>query len=258
MNRNSNTYIILYASIMVIVVAALLSVAAYALKGRQTANVEMEKKAAILGALGWQQQPEDSREKEAYIDEAYAQYVTDSYAVNDRGERISDVNAFDMLNNLKGEFDKPASERTLPVFVGRGADNKTLYVLPVWGAGLWGPIWGYVALEDDWTTIAGVVFDHKSETPGLGAEIATPAFAKQFVGKSIFEGANLTSIAVLKGTNASAGNVHAVDAVSGGTITSRGVEAMLRRCLEDYEPYIRRQREAVQQAPANENSNSHA
>ena len=155
--------------------------------------------------------------------------------------------AFGLLDKLKDEYAKPQAERQLPVFVARLDDGTVLNVLAVYGAGLWGPIWGYIALGSDWDTIRGAVFDHQGETPGLGAEITTPAFSGQFIGKTIFDGEEFTGIAVLKGAGASAGNDHAVDAISGGTITSRGVESMLRNCLEAYLPLIRKQQAAVAQ-----------
>ena len=155
--------------------------------------------------------------------------------------------AFGLLDKLKDEYAKPQAERQLPVFVARLDDGTVLNVLAVYGAGLWGPIWGYIALGSDWDTIRGAVFDHQGETPGLGAEITTPAFSGQFIGKTIFDGEEFTGIAVLKGAGASAGNDHAVDAISGGTITSRGVESMLRNCLEAYLPLIRKQQAAAAQ-----------
>jgi Na+-transporting NADH:ubiquinone oxidoreductase subunit C len=97
-------------------------------------------------------------------------------------------------------------------------------------------------LDGDWDTISGVVFDHKGETPGLGAEITTPKFRDQFVGKRIFDGSELVGITVLKGAGSSRGNDHAVDAISGGTITSRAVETMIRATLAEYKPYIEKQR----------------
>ncbi len=121
-------------------------------------------------------------------------------------------------------------------------DGGRLYVIPVTGSGLWGPIWGYVAVEGDWNTISGVVFDHKGETPGLGAEIVGEKFTGQFVGKRLFEGDELVGITVMKGAGASAGNDHAVDAISGGTITSRAVETMIFTTLKQYEPYINAQK----------------
>ena len=103
------------------------------------------------------------------------------------------------------------------------------------------PIWGTIALKSDWRTVAGISLDHKSETPGLGAEINTDAFENQFIGKSIFdENMQFTSIKLIKG-GAGPDNPHGVDAISGGTLTCNGVTAMLKNCLSNYEPFIKKQ-----------------
>ena len=231
MNKNSNVYIIIYASVMIIIVAVLLSVASMALKSRQQANIAVEKQGAILSTIGLGGDADKVKDKTKYIEQEYEKYITDSYVVNGEGDRVEGAAAFGLLDKLKDEYAKPQAERQLPVY----------------GAGLWGPIWGYIALGSDWDTIRGAVFDHQGETPGLGAEITTPAFSGQFIGKTIFDGEEFTGIAVLKGAGASAGNDHAVDAISGGTITSRGVESMLRNCLEAYLPLIRKQQAAAAQ-----------
>jgi Na+-transporting NADH:ubiquinone oxidoreductase subunit C len=108
-------------------------------------------------------------------------------------------------------------------------------VIPVYGAGLWGPIWGYIALEANMNTVKGIVMDHSGETPGLGAEITTDKVQSSFVGKTIFEGTEFVSVSMKKG---GATNNHEVDAISGGTKTCDGVNAMLRTCVEGYLPYI--------------------
>jgi len=251
MNKNSNVYIMIYASVMIVIVAVLLSVASMALKSRQQANIAVEKQGAILSTIGLGGDADQVKDKTKYIEGEYKKYITDSYVVNGEGDRVEGVEAFSLLDKLKDEYAKSQSERELPVFVARLDDGTVLNVLAVYGTGLWGHIWGYLALGDDWDTIRGAVFDHQGETPGLGAEIATPAFSGQFIGKTIFDGGEFSGIAVLKGAGASAGNDHAVDAVSGGTITSRGVESMLRDCLEAYLPLIRKQQAAgrVQQQP---------
>jgi hypothetical protein len=124
----------------------------------------------------------------------------------------------------------------------------TIYIIPVLGKGLWGPLWGYVALKNDYNTIVGVVFDHKGETPGLGAEIATPTFQKQFSGKKIFDdNENFVSVSVVKGGVANSGisAEYGVDAISGGTITSNGLANMLKICLANYEKYFKNRREEI-------------
>lgn len=224
---------------MVVVVALVLAYASLSLQDRQNANVENEVKGAILQTIGQSGDVSKAKDKTAYINEQYAKYIVESFAVNAHGERVGDANAFELLRNLKAEYDKPADERTLPVFVSRDDSGVERYILPLQGSGLWGPVWGYIALESDWDTIYGAVFDHKGETPGLGAEIASEAFEGQFRGKTIFRDGKLVSIAVAKGKGAAGADArHTVDAISGGTITSRGVESMLRDNLFGYLPYI--------------------
>lgn len=240
MNKNSNTYIITYASVMVVIVAAVLSFAALSLKGVQQENARVEKMGDILRSIGEGGEADRVPDKAAYINEMYRKYIVDSYAVNVEGDKIEGVDAFALLSDLKMQYEKPASERQLPVFVSRNDAGKTSYVIPVWGTGLWGPVWGYVALAEDWDTVEGVVFDHKGETPGLGAEIATAAFQARFKGKKILRDGKVVAIALQKG-GAPDDDPYAVDAVSGGTLTSVGVENMLKNCLSDYDAFIRKQ-----------------
>ena len=145
MNKNSNTYIIAYAAVMVVIVAAVLSFAALSLKGVQAENARVEKMGDILRSIGEGGDADLVKDKAAYINEQYKKYIVDSYAVNVEGDRVEGANAFALLTNLKAEYDKPAAERSLPVFVSRNDEGVTSYVIPVWGAGLWGPVWGYVA-----------------------------------------------------------------------------------------------------------------
>ena len=143
---------------------------------------------------------------------------------------------------MKNEIARAPGQRSLPVFVGT-LDNGTLaYVVPLRGKGLWGPIWGYMSFNPDLNTIYGVTFDHQGETPGLGAEIALDWFQKPFYGKKIFaDSTRFVSIKVLKG-GAPKDDEHAVDAISGGTITSKALEAMLDSCLVQYKTYFIRNR----------------
>ena len=240
MNKNSNGYIIIYATVMIVIVAVLLAFASLSLKDRQNANVRVEKQGAILSSIGLGGDADKADDKTAYIQQEYAKYITDSYVVDSQGNRVDGVDAFSLLDNLKAEFAAKPEERRLPVFIARLDNGNQLAVFPVYGSGLWGPIWGYVALESDWDTIYGANFDHQGETPGLGAEIATAGFSDQFQGKKIFRNGSFSGISVLKGAGASAGNENAIDAVSGGTITSRGVESMIHLSFEAYLPYINR------------------
>lgn len=240
MNKNSNAYIITYATVMVVIVAAILTIASLVLKERQEQNVVMEKRHAILASIGQGKDADKVADKTQYINDEYSKYIKRSLVVDTKGKIIEGANAFNILIGLKSQYDKSFDKRELPIFIA-DVNGKVLNILPVWGKGLWGPVWGYVAIENDWTTISGVVYDHKSETPGLGAEITTAQFTDQFVGKKIFNGVKLVSIKVLKGVGSSKGNISAVDGISGGTITSLGVQNMLLHCLDGYKVYMEEQ-----------------
>jgi len=254
MNTSSNSYTVIYAIVMVVLVAVILSVAALSLKDRQTANVRVEKMSDILRSVGRGAEVKQADDKIAYIEAEYAKYITNSYTINTRGEVTQGTDPFAIALDMKGEYEKPAEERNLPIFEARMDDGTTYYVIPVYGSGLWGPIWGNVALKSDFNTVFGVSFGHQSETPGLGAEIASEVFESQFVDKTIFNGAKLVSIMVMKGAGSSAGNPNAVDAVTGGTITSRAVESMIQSNLAGYEAYFNRMRSDAAQEPVNQTS----
>lgn len=234
MKNFSNTYIFIFSTVMVILVALLLSMAAMQLKPFQDKNIEVEKKQNILSSLRI-----ESTTKNAV--DLYAKYITDSYVINNKGEKQDGVVAFDV--DLKTELEKAASQRLLPVFVGTLDDQSKAYSLPVRGKGLWGPIWGYVSVKPDMNTIYGVTYDHQGETPGLGAEIATKGFQEPFSGKTLFkDSTDFVSIQVEKG-GAKKDDPHAVDAISGGTITSKGLQAMLDSCLVQYKTYFIKNRQ---------------
>ena len=215
MNKNSNLYIVIYSTVMVVVVATLLAVAALALKSRQDANILNEKKEAILASLSLTGQNYDE--------------VIEAFVVNEKGEKIEGKDPIQLLFDLPTAF----AEHTLPVF--QAQDGRI--VVPVSGVGLWGPMWGYVALEKDMNTISGIVLDHAGETPGLGAEVATPKHQAMYKGKTIFEGEEFVSVTLRKG-GAKDPN-HEVDAISGGTKTSDGVTAMLKSSLGAYLPLLK-------------------
>ena len=219
-DTNSKAYIILYSTVMVVIVAILLAVAALALKPRQDANDLNEKKRNILSSLSAE-------------NESYDQFI-DAYVVNKEGQRI-DGDVFALLNDLPTAF----AEGKFPVFEAK--DGRM--VIPVTGMGLWGPVWGYVALEKDMNTISGIIMAHKGETPRLGAEIATPKYQAKFVGKTIFEGDKFVSVTLRKG--GAKDPAHEVDAISGGTKTSDGVTAMLYNSLENYLPLLESKRQAA-------------
>ena len=228
MNVEKNSYTFIFATIMVLIVAALLATTAISLKPFQETNVALEKKQNILSSIG----VDVDRN---IADKEYSKYIIEELVLNNKGEKVDGV-AFDI--DLAKQLKKEPDDQLLPLFVAK-TENGNKYIIPLRGKGLWGPIWGFMALNDDLNTVYGAVFDHKSETPGLGAEINQyELFQKQFEGKEILNGNELVSITVIKG-GAPEGDKHGVDGISGGTITSDGVTDMLLERLTMYESYFR-------------------
>ncbi len=226
MDVNKNSYTFMFAAIMVVVVAVALSSAATSLKPAQDKNVEQEKKQNILSSI----EIEGTR---AEAEDLYPEYVTQALVVNDDQLKEGiDAFAIDMAKEIR----KPVDERDAPLYIAN-KDGNTYFIIPLRGQGLWGPIWGYISLEQDLSTIYGAVFDHKAETPGLGAEIKYPIFTEQFKGKEVLdENGELVGIDVRKGD---AEEYNEVDGISGGTITSEGVEAMISENLQAYIPFLK-------------------
>ncbi len=225
---------------MVVVVAALLSLASTALRPFQQKNVETEKRIDILKSVGRAEEVLKAKNKHEAVGNEFDRVIVEQLVVNQAGEEVDGVDPFTV--NLKEEFAKPEAEQNLPVFIAEIDDGSTKYILPLRGRGLWGPIWGYLSLNDDLNTIYGASFAHQSETPGLGAEIANADFQEQFKGKKIFSNGKLVSVKVVKG-GAPSDDPHGVDAVSGGTITSQGLEDMLIDCLKGYQEYFKKLKE---------------
>ncbi len=229
----SNTYIFVFSLIMVTAVAVLLSFVATQLNPRQQMNVEIEKKQDILRSVGMAENLREVEDKNTYINSQFGEFITETYVIDFRGNRV-EADAFEVALHIEDEVARDPRERNYPVFVYTAEDGHHNYVVPVRGKGLWGPIWGYVAFGSDLNTVSGAVFDHQGETPGLGAEINTDWFQKPFVGKTIFnEQGEFVSIQVVKG-GADPSSQHQVDGISGGTITSNGLEDMLKDCLVGY------------------------
>ena len=226
-NKNSNAYIIIYTVVMVVIVGSMLAFVATWLKPTQDANVLNEQKVSIMKAFG---------EADANFDEVVTMgRVTDGeLTVVDKADKAAVKSVFDLLRNRKN-----LSEATtdLPIFV-YVKDGVTKYVLPIVGKGLWGDIWGYVSLQqtEDNVVITGIVMDHAGETPGLGAEIATEPIQKLFEGKALYNADNEFAVRMQKG---GAQNEHQVDAITGGTKTCDGVNAMLATSIGKYESFLR-------------------
>lgn len=228
-NKQSNVYTVFYVIVLVALVGTGLAFTSMGLRDKQQENINADKMKQILSAV---RISADSKDVAA----TFNSIVTRQIVVNSKGDSIgNDAFNIDVAQQQK----EPVDKRQLPVFVAT-IEGTTKYVVPVRGNGLWGPIWGYVAFDADATTIYGAYFAHEGETPGLGAEIEKPAFSDQFRNKVVFKQGLFLPVNVLKiGTKPQKGEDY-VDAVSGGTITSKGVAAMLDSGLTPYEAYFRK------------------
>ncbi|MCF0205793.1 MAG: FMN-binding protein [Bacteroidales bacterium] len=214
MDKNKNSYIFIYSIILVVFVAGVLSLVAVLLKPKQDKNFEIERKKNILNSL---KIVKETKEVEAAYDALVKMVYVDS---------------------LGNEVQNP--DENSHFFYVANIDGAQKYVFPLNGKGLWGPIWGYISLNEDLNTVYGAYFDHKSETSGLGAEIATEKFQMQFVDKKIYNADN--EFVSVKTNKHGAGNDNEVNAISGATITSTSVSAMIETSLRQYLPYIEKTR----------------
>ena len=227
-NKENSVYIFVYTSVIIVIVSLLLSFTSGALKSRQAANMELDKKKQILSSL-----PAINLEG-ADASALYTTYIKQYVILNADGEVTKEID----------DFKYKASKDEFPLYIAE-IEGQTKYIIPLNGAGLWGAIWGYLALNEDKSTIYGVYFSHASETPGLGANIVTPKFRNQFVGKEIMKEGVFTSIAVMK-TGQIAEGQDQVDAISGGTITSKGVESMFKNCIGNYLAFLKKKKPIVE------------
>ncbi|MBQ0144920.1 MAG: NADH:ubiquinone reductase (Na(+)-transporting) subunit C [Bacteroidales bacterium] len=233
MNTNSNTYTVVYSAIIVIVVAAILAFAAMSLNDRQVANMKAETIGQILTAAKI-----PSGESNAEIIATYKDQIAEAYTVDLKGAKVNELPAEDATiyttSDLKAQNYNIADgvSAELPVYVFKNGTK----VVPIYGAGLWGPVWGYVAITPD-GKIAGATFDHASETPGLGGKIKDdPSFAAQFDGKA-FDFSDAAPFAIVKG-GAPAGKANAIDAITGATMTSKGLDVAINNWVKAYAPVL--------------------
>ncbi len=237
-NRDSNGYTFGFAIALVVVVGVLLAGIAMWTKPFQEKNQEVKKKMDILKAILTDEEYEKIDRKNASTE--FEKYVNlEDAVVLDMNGNVQDAKAFDV--DIKKQFrDKKLKEedKQYPLFIAT-IDGKTAYVIPVVGKGLWGPIWGNICIDDDMRTIKGASFDHKTETPGLGAEIKQNFFIKGWIGEKIAdEDMNFQKFEVVKDKSGST-KESKVDGITGGTITSKGVEEMVNRCLLPYVAYFK-------------------
>ncbi|MST84833.1 NADH:ubiquinone reductase (Na(+)-transporting) subunit C [Hallella mizrahii] len=231
MKTNSNSYTIVYAAVLVVIVAFLLAFVFQALRPAQEANVALDKQKQILYSLnirGLQDQAAAAKYKEVVT----ADEIIDANGnVVDKGSKGGTAAGF-KLNS--GDF----KAGKLAVYV-CSVNGQTKYVIPVYGMGLWGPISGYIALNDDKSTIYGAYFNHESETAGLGAEIKdNQKWQEKFQGKKLFKGDDRNAIAISVLKKRDSNDPNSVDAVTGATLTSNGVTDMLHDCLGQYIKFL--------------------
>ncbi|MFO7616570.1 MAG: NADH:ubiquinone reductase (Na(+)-transporting) subunit C, partial [Bacteroidales bacterium] len=208
------------------------------LKPYQLKNLEIAKKLEILRSVdkAWDLAADQS--KNQFVEGEYEKFITASLVVGPEGDTVAGTDAF-LIEPVK-ELKKDAAQRVYPVFICTHEDGSENFIFPVNGKGLWGPIWGYVALEPDLNTISGVFFDHKGETPGLGSEINTREFQQQFIKLKLFDdGGQFIGIKVNKATEPRI-EFHTVDAISGGTITSKGLQETIYESMIYYLPFIKK------------------
>ena len=243
MNTNGNAYTVIYTTIVVALVAAILAFVAMTLKPKQDANIKAETISQMLTAAQFYTKDECSAMGNDKVLEAYSQTITEAYTINLKGEKVRDLNtevkSIELQDGLKAQNKniKDGSDAAdLPVYV-FNKDGKSVTVVPVYGAGLWGPIWGYIALDEDLQTIVGAYFDHDSETPGLGAKIKDdPSFRAEFIGKKVNVASDPVFSVVKVGTSADENS--SVDAITGATMTSKGLGEAIAFWLKAYAPFL--------------------
>lgn len=253
---DSNVYTVLFAVGMVLVVGALLAFLASSLKPNINENKRIEKQQNILYAMGVNENDESSANfvSTDIAGQDFAKYIKEQLVLEVEGNKIiksSTRQEYMDANNGQEPYlidikkqksqAKSGKSRKLPLFIGE-KDGKTFYVAPIYGKGLWDAIWGYVALNED-MVVQGVYFDHKGETPGLGANIKQRYFMDDFTGEHLLsEDGTFQGITVAKGNNDPKNEDktdYEVDAIAGATITGDGVTAMIKSDLKLYVPYFK-------------------
>ena len=248
--QQSNLYILVFTAIMTLVLGGILSLTSVLLKPAQTIQEELDTKKKIIGAV---MDIGDKRSDNEYMLDLYNKHFT-SVVIDYQGNiQTTDQEGLPWVAeriNIQKNHKTPPQERLAPVFLYREDPNSpqpTAYVFPTFGTGLWDWISGYVALKDDFNTLKGASFDHKSETPGLGARITTPTVQNRYQGKQIFdENDNLISVNMIKGEKGDPLDPHHIDGMSGATMTGKGVNKMLKEYFQYYLNYIQQQRKINQ------------
>ena len=244
MNTNSNTYTIIYTTLIVVLVAAVLAFVSQSLKSRQEANEKADTMSQILTAAGFATKAELQAAGNTAVLERFAQELDRSFTVGTDGQKVADLEADEVYSpkELKQQNYniKDGSAAQLPVFIFKNG----ITVVPVYGAGLWGPVWGYIAFEPGSNVMKGAYFDHESETAGLGAKIKDdPSFQAEFNGESAdFNSANVFDIVkggAPKNPDGTSVADNQIDAITGATMTSNGLDAAIDTWLGAYSAYFK-------------------
>jgi Na+-transporting NADH:ubiquinone oxidoreductase subunit C len=243
LNKNSDNYILIFAVVMTVVLGAVLSFVSLSLAGTQQAERDFEQKKFILLSVMGAEKVEAMTQTEVVA--MYDAQVVD-FVVDQTGKKIENLAAKDVF--VGKEYKKLNKEGTvkqgeilkMPVYQFKSAEGVVLnYILPSYGFGLWDNIWGFVALESDLNTIKGVIFDHKGETPGLGARITEAKVQNRFVGKKMFDANGVASLELMKGEGKDySGEENKVDGMSGATLTSNGLNHMFTNYFNLYKNYF--------------------
>ena len=218
LDTNSDVYAIIYSAVVVVIVAFLLAGVSSLLSPKQQDNIRLDKKKQILASLNIKNVPDAATE--------YDSVIKSDPVINASGEVVKDNGGFEVAND-------DVEDSNLPLYIAE-VNGEKKYIIPMTGNGLWGGIWGYLALNDDCNTVYGVYFSHAGETPGLGAEIASDKFQSRFPGKQVIKDGEVALSVVKKVQDESV----EVNAVSGATITCNGVNAMLHDKIAPYKAYL--------------------
>lgn len=226
LNTNSNAYTIVYASVMVVVVAFILAFISSSLRNIQEANVANDKRGQILSAL-------NIREVKN-VEQKFGEVILRDMIVNTKGEVLDSTGGFNV--EAKDITAKNDADKKLPLYVAK-VENDTLYVLPLYGRGLWGGLFGYLALKKDFTTVYGSNYTHQSETAGLGARIVEQEFQEKFIGKIAFADTTFSKVSLGMSKKPEFPSSE-VDMITGATLTCNGMDAMFKDCLAPYKNYF--------------------
>ena len=240
-NTDKNSYTVIFAAIRVVIVGSLLAFFASSLSEKIQENERLEKQQNILYAMGVNENVDEGSVNFVSTDKVadeFKKYIKEQLVIE--GDKITkDDNAY-LIELKKQETEAKAGKtRKLPLFIGE-KDGSKYYIIPMRGKGLWDAIWGFVALDNN-LVVKGVYFDHKGETPGLGANIKQRYFMDDFTGESILDGTEYAGIEVAKGNNDPTNEIkddNEVDALAGATITGNGLSTMIKESVKLYKSYL--------------------